>query len=138
MNIQPSSVCVCACGVLRLSPVKLNMPICWVMWSQVPGVPRACSLALSWSLINSTRSAIVFTFPFLQGVGRESLGHYQTWCQTVISSVAFLLSEYLPLNRAHNAFIQSDLQVRLRTIIAQQSKIGLAKKSLHDLVSKMI
>uniref|UniRef100_A0A674NCN6 Uncharacterized protein n=1 Tax=Takifugu rubripes TaxID=31033 RepID=A0A674NCN6_TAKRU len=27
------------------------MPICWVMWSQVPGVPSSCSLAFtSWSL----------------------------------------------------------------------------------------
>ena len=36
------------------------------MWSQVPGVPRACSFDFSWSLINRTRSAMVFTFPFLQ------------------------------------------------------------------------
>uniref|UniRef100_A0A3P9AEA0 Uncharacterized protein n=1 Tax=Esox lucius TaxID=8010 RepID=A0A3P9AEA0_ESOLU len=50
------------------------MPICSVMWSQVPGVPRAMSLALSWSLINRTRSAMVFTFPFLQDGWRGRRG----------------------------------------------------------------
>ena len=45
------------------------MPICWVMWSQVPGVPRACSLAFSWSLISSTLSAMVLTLPFLHAAG---------------------------------------------------------------------
>lgn len=48
------------------------MPICWVMWSQVPGVPRPCSLAFSWSLISRTRSAMVFTLPFLQRGGEKS------------------------------------------------------------------
>lgn len=55
----------------RFRPVKLNMPICWVMWSQVPGVPRPCSLAFSWSLISRTRSAMVFTLPFLQRGGEK-------------------------------------------------------------------
>ncbi len=61
----------------RFRPVKLNMPICWVMWSQVPGVPRPCSLAFSWSLINRTRSAMVFTLPFLQERSRE--GEKREW-----------------------------------------------------------
>lgn len=55
-------MCVC----LRLRPVKLNMPICCVMWFHVPGVSRACSLAWSEALINNTRSAMVFTLSFLQ------------------------------------------------------------------------
>lgn len=50
---------------IRLRPVKLNMPICSVMWSHVPGVPRAWSLAFSWALINNTLSAMVFTLSFL-------------------------------------------------------------------------
>uniref|UniRef100_A0A672FV62 Uncharacterized protein n=1 Tax=Salarias fasciatus TaxID=181472 RepID=A0A672FV62_SALFA len=50
------------------------MPICWVMWSQVPGVPRACSLAFSWSLISRTRSAMVFTLSFLEGNQTRSSG----------------------------------------------------------------
>lgn len=58
----------------RFRPVKLNMPICWVMWSQVPGVPRACSFVFSWSLINRTRSAIVFTFSFLQQGNEREVG----------------------------------------------------------------
>uniref|UniRef100_A0A4W5JQ45 Uncharacterized protein n=1 Tax=Hucho hucho TaxID=62062 RepID=A0A4W5JQ45_9TELE len=70
--LRCACVHVCVFGKhLRLSPVKLNMPICCVMWSQVPGVPRATSLAFNWSLINRTRSAMVFTFPFLQGEGGE-------------------------------------------------------------------
>lgn len=50
----------------RLSPVKLNMPICSVMWSHVPGVPRAWSFSFSWALISRTLSAMVFTLSFLQ------------------------------------------------------------------------
>uniref|UniRef100_A0A8D2NSY9 Uncharacterized protein n=1 Tax=Zosterops lateralis melanops TaxID=1220523 RepID=A0A8D2NSY9_ZOSLA len=41
------------------------MPICSVMWFQVPGVPRASSRDRSSDLISKTRSAIVFTLPFL-------------------------------------------------------------------------
>uniref|UniRef100_A0A8D2MKQ7 Uncharacterized protein n=2 Tax=Passerellidae TaxID=1729112 RepID=A0A8D2MKQ7_ZONAL len=41
------------------------MPICSVMWFQVPGVPRASSRERSSERISRTRSAIVFTLPFL-------------------------------------------------------------------------
>uniref|UniRef100_A0A8C3MVC9 Uncharacterized protein n=1 Tax=Geospiza parvula TaxID=87175 RepID=A0A8C3MVC9_GEOPR len=45
------------------------MPICSVMWFQVPGVPRASSRERSSERISKTRSAIVFTLPFLQQAG---------------------------------------------------------------------
>lgn len=48
-----------------LRPVKLNMPICSVMWCQVPGVLRASSRDRSSARICKTRSAIVFTLSFL-------------------------------------------------------------------------
>lgn len=61
----PPQCCVCTSWNSQLRPVKLNMPICSVMWSQVPGVPRDWSLALSWALISKTLSAMVFTLSFL-------------------------------------------------------------------------
>lgn len=60
----------------RLRPVKLNMPICSVMWSQVPGVPRAWSLAFSWALISKTLSAMVFTLSFLESKAENTFWHY--------------------------------------------------------------
>uniref|UniRef100_A0A8C5TU11 Uncharacterized protein n=1 Tax=Malurus cyaneus samueli TaxID=2593467 RepID=A0A8C5TU11_9PASS len=50
------------------------MPICSVMWFQVPGVLRASSRDRSSDRISKTRSAIVFTLPFLkQSCGEESV-----------------------------------------------------------------
>ena len=54
-------------GHLRFNPVKLNIPICSVMWFQVPGVLRASNRALSSDLMVRMRSAIVFTLPVLSG-----------------------------------------------------------------------
>uniref|UniRef100_A0A674GVM3 Uncharacterized protein n=1 Tax=Taeniopygia guttata TaxID=59729 RepID=A0A674GVM3_TAEGU len=48
------------------------MPICSVMWFQVPGVPRASSRDRSSDRISRTRSAMVFTLPFLH-CGEESV-----------------------------------------------------------------
>lgn len=57
----------------RLRPVKLNMPIWFVMWSQVPGVPKAWSLAFSWDLISKTLLAMVFTFSCLKSENENTL-----------------------------------------------------------------
>lgn len=66
----------------RLRPVKLNMPICSVMWSHVPGVPRAWSFSLSWALISRTLSAMVFTLSFLQAQRERSLRERPLWAES--------------------------------------------------------
>ena len=66
-------------GHLRFNPVKLNIPICSVMWFQVPGVLRASNRALSSDLMVRMRSAIVFTLPVLSGQQYEYQPRQQRW-----------------------------------------------------------
>lgn len=71
------------CPYSQLRPVKLNMPICSVMCSQVPGVPRPWSLAFSWALIIKTLPAMVFTLSFLEGTEKE-LQRYLCACKRIL------------------------------------------------------
>ena len=66
-------------GHLRFNPVKLNIPICSVMWFQVPGVLRDSNRALSSDLMVRMRSAIVFTLPVLSGQQYEYQHRQQRW-----------------------------------------------------------
>lgn len=59
---------------LGFNPVKLNIPICLVMWFQVPGILRASIHALNSDLMVRIQSTIVFTSPVhsLKSSGLES------------------------------------------------------------------
>ena len=49
-----------------MSPVKENMPICWMMWDQLPGVPLAFSAWYSPSRMERIRSDIVMRLSCLE------------------------------------------------------------------------
>lgn len=78
MYIRTSDKALCS---PPFKPVQQKSPLCWVRWSQQPGVPKSLSLSLKTSLMSMHLCTMRFTSPCLgefsgQYVRKNIIIHY--------------------------------------------------------------